>query len=76
MRQEQEEMIENLQRQVINLEQAVDQTTELDDLQTLDQTYEVNHCQCRLLFPPIVSPGNECSSRNRSSTTQFSRITS
>jgi hypothetical protein len=34
-------MIENLQKQLINIEQIIAQTDEIDDVQTLDQTYEV-----------------------------------
>jgi hypothetical protein len=41
IRQEQDEMIENLRKQLINLEQILNQTNELDDLQTLDETYDV-----------------------------------
>jgi hypothetical protein len=42
IRQEEDEMIENLQQQLSNLEQIINQTDALDDVQTLDQTYEVN----------------------------------
>ncbi len=42
IRQEEDEMIENLQQQLSNLGQIINQTDELDDVQTLDQTYEVN----------------------------------
>ena len=41
MRQQQDEMIDNLQKQLIHLENIVNQTNELDDIQVLDQTYEV-----------------------------------
>ncbi|CAF4297005.1 unnamed protein product, partial [Adineta steineri] len=40
IRQEQGEMIENLQKQLLNLEHVVNQTNELDNVQVLDQTYE------------------------------------
>jgi hypothetical protein len=42
IRQEEDEMIENLQQQLSNLGQIINQTDALDDVQTLDQTYEVN----------------------------------
>lgn len=35
-------MVENLEKQLIHLEQIINQTNEIDDVQTLDQTYEVN----------------------------------
>jgi hypothetical protein len=41
-REEQDEMIKNLQKKLIDLEQIVHQTNEIDDVETLDQTYEVN----------------------------------
>ena len=40
-RQEQDEMIENLRKQLVNIEQMIDQTNDIDDVKTLDQTYEV-----------------------------------
>ncbi|CAF4065047.1 unnamed protein product, partial [Rotaria sordida] len=40
IRQEQDEIIKNLQQQLIHLEQIINQTNELDDIQTFDQTYE------------------------------------
>jgi hypothetical protein len=51
MRQEQGEMIDNLQKQLINLQHIVNQTNELDDVQTLDQTYEVNQLKELTLTP-------------------------
>jgi hypothetical protein len=35
-------MIDNLQKQLIHIEHVVNQTNEVDDVQVLDQTYEVN----------------------------------
>ncbi len=41
IRHEQDEMIENLQKQLSNIEQIIDQTNDIDDVETLDRTYEV-----------------------------------
>ena len=40
-RQEQDEMIENLKKRLVNIEQTIDQTNNINDVGTLDQTYEV-----------------------------------
>lgn len=42
VRQEQDEIVKNLQQQVIRLEQIINQTSEIDNVQSLDQAYEVN----------------------------------
>ncbi len=51
MRHEQDEMIDNLQKQLLHLEHIVNQTNELDDVQILDQTYEVNQLKELTLTP-------------------------
>jgi hypothetical protein len=51
MRHEQDEMIDNLQKQLSHLEHIVNQTNELDDVQILDQTYEVNQLKELTLTP-------------------------
>jgi len=51
MRHEQDEVIDNLQKQLLHLEHVVNQTNELDDVQILDQTYEVNQLKELTLTP-------------------------
>lgn len=42
IRQEQDQTLDNLRKQLNNLGELLDQTDRLDNVQTLDQTYEVN----------------------------------
>ncbi|UJR37453.1 hypothetical protein I4U23_030156 [Adineta vaga] len=64
MRQEQEETIENLQRQIINLENVVSQTAEIDDLQTLDQTYEELNTHLETIRHQLNSMGSQFDTRH------------
>lgn len=41
LRQEQDQLIENLQKQVEHVEEIAHQANDFDDVHTLDQTYEV-----------------------------------
>lgn len=50
IRQEQDQTLDNLRKQLNNLGELLDQTDRLDDVQTLDQTYEVNQSSLILIF--------------------------
>ncbi|CAF4487048.1 unnamed protein product [Rotaria socialis] len=73
IRQEQDEIVRNLQQQVMHLEQVINQTTESDDLQTLDQAYEEINTYIQNIRAKLQSIISNTDSRHLSGLTEIQK---
>ncbi|CAF5217234.1 unnamed protein product, partial [Rotaria magnacalcarata] len=73
IRQEQDEIVRNLQQQVMHLEQVINQTNESDDLQTLDQAYEEINTYIQNIHAKLQSIISNADSRHLSALTEIQK---